>query len=90
MYRVQGLRNAARQGGFVEVNGAEEGNVLWLRRSKPESGRETYQRMCVDGLTNSATVYWTDLPGKINSKTFRGVPALEEWLKSQPQSFVQR
>jgi hypothetical protein len=90
VYRVQGLRNAARVGGFIEVNGAAEGTVLWLRKSKPDLGRDTYQRMCVDGLTNSATVYWTDLPGKINSKTFRGVPALEEWLKSEAHTFAQR
>src|SRR5271165_1870153 len=90
VYRVQRLRNAAREGGFIEVNGSAQGSVLWLRKNKPDSGRDTYQRMCLDGLTASATVYWTDLPGKINSKTFRGVPALEEWLKATPESFAQR
>ena len=85
MYQVQGFRNAALQGGFTEVYGKSQGSVLWLSKGKPETGRETYLRMCVDAMTNSATVYWTDLPGKINSKTFRGVPALEEWLKPAAQ-----
>jgi len=86
MYRVQRFQTAAREGGFVVVKGSAEGSVLWLRKSKLDDGRETHQRMCVDRLTNSATVYWMDVPGKVISKTFRGVVALQEWLKSEPET----
>src|SRR5271156_1418579 len=90
VYRIQRFQTAAREGGFVEVKGSAQGSVLWLRKSKPDAGRETYQRMCVDRLTNSATVYWVDVPGRGNSKTFRAVPALQEWLKLEPATFAQR
>jgi hypothetical protein len=45
--------------------------------------------LCIDRLTNSATVYWTKAPGKLNSKTFRGVPALQEWLNLGPEAIAQ-
>jgi hypothetical protein len=46
--------------------------------------------MCIDSLTNSVTVYWMSLPGKVNSKTFRGVPALQEWFELRPEVILQR
>jgi hypothetical protein len=46
--------------------------------------------MCIDSLTNSVTVYWMTVPGKVNSKTFRGVPALQEWFELRPETVVQR
>jgi hypothetical protein len=81
MERLQALQSAARLGGFIEVNESADGTVLWLRKNTPDTTRETYQRMCIDTLTNSATVYWMAVPGKLNSKTFRGVPALQEWFE---------
>jgi hypothetical protein len=46
--------------------------------------------MCIDSLTNSATVYWMTVPGRVNSKTFRGVPALQEWFHLKLETIVQR
>jgi len=90
MERLQAFQTAARQGGFVEVNESSEGTVLWLRKKTPDTGRETHQRMCIDSLTNSVTVYWMTLPGKVTSKTFRGVPALQEWFELRPEVIIQR
>jgi hypothetical protein len=86
MMKLQAFQTAARSVGFVEVNETAEGTVLWLRKSKPDTGREMHQRMCIDSLTNSATVYWMNSPGKVNSKTFRAAPALQEWLDFAPKT----
>jgi hypothetical protein len=90
MVKLQAFQTAARQGGFVEVNESAEGTVLWLRKKTPDTARETHQRMCIDSLTNSVTVYWMTVPGKVSSKTFRGVPALQEWFELTPEIVLQR
>jgi len=90
MEKLQAFQTAARQGGFVEVNESAEGTVLWLRKKTPDTARETHQRMCIDSLTNSVTVYWMTIPGKVSSKTFRGVPALQEWFELRPEIILQR
>jgi hypothetical protein len=81
MEKLRAFQTAARDGGFVEVNECAQGTVLWLRKNGPDTARENHQRMCIDSVTNSVTVYWVTVPGKLNSKTFRGVPALQEWFK---------
>ena len=90
MQRLQAFQAAAREGGFIELNESAQGTVLWLRRKTPDTARETYQRMCIDGQTNSVTVYWLAAPGKVSSKTFRGVPALQEWFELAPTTVVER
>jgi hypothetical protein len=77
MEKMTGFQFVARKNGFVDVEEVDEGTVLWLRR--PTVGAE--DRMCIDSVTNSATVFWaTPIPWKINSKTFRVAAAMEEWL----------
>jgi hypothetical protein len=88
--RLQEFRTAARECGFVEVNEYAEHTVLWLRKIAPHSAGETFQRMCIDSITDSATVYWMPMSGKLTSKTFREVPALQEWFKLQPATVVPR
>ena len=88
--RVQAFRTAAREGGFVEINQYAYESVQWLWRKAPETARETHEHMCIDGVTNSVTVYWMGNPAGINSKTFRGIPALQEWFRLRPQTIVQR
>lgn len=90
MESLQAFQIAAREGGFVEVNESAQGTVLWLRKDTPDTARETYQRMCIDSMTNSVTVYWMSVPGKLNSKTFRGVPALQEWFELKLEAIVER
>jgi hypothetical protein len=90
MVQLQAFQTAARNVGFVEVNEVAEGTVLWLRKSNPNMAREMDQRMCIDSLTNSVTVFWMISPGQVNSKTFRGVPALQEWLDIPQNAVNQR
>jgi hypothetical protein len=90
MIRLQAFQTAAREGGFVKVSESGEGNVLWLRKSAPDTVTETHQRMCIDSLTNSVTVYWMTAPGRVNSKRFRAVLALQEWFKLIPEIIVPR
>lgn len=78
MERLQAFQDAAHKSGFVDVEETEDGNVLWLK--KPTANAE--DRMCIDSLTNSVTVFWATIPWKINSKTFRAVSALQDWLVS--------
>jgi hypothetical protein len=90
MVRLEAFQTAAREGGFVKVSERGEGNVLWFRKRTADTTTQTHQRMCIDGLTNSVTVYWMTAPGKVNSKTFRAVLALQEWFKLTQGVIVQR
>jgi hypothetical protein len=36
--------------------------------------------MCIDSMSNISTVYWMTALGKIDSKTFRNAPSLQEWF----------
>jgi hypothetical protein len=90
MEGFQAFQTAAREGGFVEVNGAADGYVLWLKKNASATTRETNQLMCTDSLTNNVTVFWMTLPGGVNSKTFRGISALQEWFGLRSEAIVQR
>ena len=90
MVKLQAFRVAARSVGFVEENESAGGTVLWLRKNTPDTAREMHQKMCIDSLTNSVTVYWMVSPGKVNSKTFRGVPALQQWLDIAQKAALQK
>jgi hypothetical protein len=90
MMRLEAFQTAAREGGFVAEIASGEGTVQWLRKDPPYMARDTHQRMCIDTVTNSVTVYWVGVPGKLNSKTFRDVPALQQWFQLEPQPIVQR
>jgi hypothetical protein len=90
METLQGFQTVARERGFIEVNEIVGGTVLWLRKNASSTCREMHERMCIDSLTNSATVYWMTVPGKLNSKTFRGAAALQEWFELKPETEMQR
>ena len=90
MMNVEAFQSAAREGGFVADIGMGEGTVQWLRKIPPSRARDTHQRMCIDTTTSSVTVYWVGVPGKLNSKTFRNVSALQEWFQLEPQPIEQR
>jgi hypothetical protein len=79
MEKLEAFQLAACEGGFVAVEESEEDTVLWLRKGTAEAE----DRICLDSLTNSATVYWATIPWKINSKTFREASALREWIQSR-------
>jgi hypothetical protein len=80
MEKLQAFQAAAHKGGFVDVQETDDGTVLWLR--KPTADAE--DRICIDSMTNSATVFWATIPWKINSKTFRQATELEAWIMLRP------
>lgn len=84
MVRLRAFQAAAQEGGFVELQQSPDGTVLWLRKNEPQSGKEMHPRLCIDSLTNSATVYWMSAPGKFCSKTFRGASNLRAWFVLDP------
>jgi hypothetical protein len=90
MGRLQSFQVVARQRGFTQINEAGGGTVLWLGRKAPAASREMHQRMCIDSLTKSATVYWMPVPGSVKSKTFRDAPALQEWFELRLEITEQR
>jgi hypothetical protein len=84
MEQLTGFQEVARKNGFVDVEESDDGTVLWLRR--PTAHAE--DRICIDSVTNSATVFWATIPWKINSKTFRVAAALEEWFALMTKAVV--
>jgi hypothetical protein len=90
METLQSFQSAARERGFTEVTKSGGGTVVWLKRKASLTVRETHQRICIDGLTRSATVYWMTDPGDLKSKTFREVPKLQEWFELQIEMNLQR
>jgi len=85
MEKLQAFQAAASEGGFVATGESDEGTVLWLKKVTVEAE----DRICLDSLTNSATVYWATIPWKINSKTFREASALRAWILSRPAVVAQ-
>jgi hypothetical protein len=84
MVRLREFEATAHTSGFVEEMKCDEGAVLWLKRKTPDTAAYMYQRMCIDRLTNSATVYWITSHGNMNSKTFRSPSELQEWVAPKP------
>jgi len=80
MEKLQAFQVTAREGGFVAVEESEDGTVMWLKKATADAE----DRMCLDSMTSSATVYWATIPWKINTKTFRAASALHEWILSRP------
>ncbi len=81
MKHLLAFQTAAHEGGFVEMYETADGTVLWLKKNESNSEKEIDPRLCLDALTHSATVFWMAGPGMHNSKTFRDVPAMQEWFK---------
>jgi len=80
MIRLQEFQSAAHESGFVDVRECNEGTVLWLKREVLDRPTQTRERICMDSMTNSATVYWTSNTGKPDSKTFRTASDLRDWF----------
>ena len=84
MERLQAFQEAARRDGFIGVKEVQDETVVWLRNSLPDVGTRFHKRLCLDGVTNSATIYWQTVAEHLNSKTFRTVSSMEEWLRLHP------
>jgi hypothetical protein len=86
MVKLREFQVIARKDGFVEVSGVGDGSAVWLRNRLPDVGTNFHKRLCLDGLTNSATIYWQTFGSSFNSKTFRTVSSFQEWLGFHPHS----
>jgi len=84
MGRFRKFQAAARECGFVEMKSSGDGSVLWFGKNTSQPDQQPNQRICIDRLTNSATVYFTTPRGAVDSKTFRAVTNLQEWMASEP------
>src|SRR5271165_4845529 len=71
MFRLQEFKATAHMSGFADEIKCDEGAVLWLKRKIPDAATSMCERMCIDSLTNSATVYWISTNGNMDSKVFR-------------------
>jgi hypothetical protein len=80
MDELQAFQTAARESGFVAAEESRDGTALWFRKTTPDASTGTHQRLCLDSMTKSATVYWTNAQGHTDSKTFRSVATLLEGL----------
>jgi hypothetical protein len=80
--RLQEFQSAARENGYAEANEDVGGGTCWLRKGTPDAGTEVHKRICIDSVTDSATVFWQTIPAKLNSKTFRTVSSLKDWFGS--------
>ena len=74
METFQELKLVVRENDFVEVRRSKDGTTAWFSKASAN------MRLCLDVLTNSATVFWTSGPSKLGSKTFRTVPSLKDWF----------
>jgi len=86
MVRLKAIRIAAREDGFIEVSRIDDGSAVWLRNRLPDAGTNAHKRLCLDGLTNSATIYWQPVGAQFTSKTFRTASSFQEWLGSHPHA----
>jgi phage tail sheath gpL-like len=84
MQVLQAFQVAARWHGFIPLNEADDGSAVWLRNVLPDVESSVHKRLCIDAITNSATLYWETAGAKVNSKTFRTVTGLREWLERHP------
>jgi hypothetical protein len=89
MDRLRSFQNAAQKRGFLEYHESADGTVLWLTKDLTTASRARSQRMCIDNVTKSVTVFWIVADGKVNSKTFRDVCALQEWFELQSYSVAE-
>lgn len=78
--KIQAFRMAARENGSDEIKENIKGSIVWLRKATPDVGTDVHRRLCIDSITDSATVFWQTVPAKLNSKTFRTVSDLKNWF----------
>jgi len=82
MEELQSFQAAARESGFVAADESNDHTILWLKKTAADPSTSAPQRMCLDVITKSATVYWTNARGLNDSKTFRRSDSLREWLSA--------
>ncbi len=80
MGKLQDFQNIARENGFLEAGESEGGSAVWFRNATADTGSDVHKRICIDSLTDSATIFWETVPAKLNSMTFRTADSLRAWF----------
>ena len=68
------FRSVVRENDFVEVGACQDGTTSWFSKASAN------MRLCLDAVTNSATVFWGCGRGQLASKTFRTVTSPKDWF----------
>jgi hypothetical protein len=74
---VQKFNPVVRENDFVEVSKSKDGTTAWLRKTSSNMS------LCIDDLTNSATIFWETGGAQLGSKTFRTATSLQDWFALQ-------
>jgi hypothetical protein len=82
MEKLQEFQSVARENGYAEASKSKDGSTVWFRKATPDADAEAHKRLCIDSVTDSATIFWQIVPAKPNSKTFRTVSSLKDWFGS--------
>lgn len=57
MEMIRAFEVAALKCGFVEMDECGDGTVVWLKRAPADAITKVNQRICIDTVTDSATLY---------------------------------
>jgi hypothetical protein len=68
METLQQFQSAVRENGFIEVGESRDGSAAWFRKATPDANTSVHKRLCIDSLTNSATVFWETAPTQMHSR----------------------
>jgi hypothetical protein len=82
MNKLEQFQSAARENGYAKISEYAGGSAVWFRKAAANAGTDVHERLCIDSLTDSATVFWQSVSAKLNSKTFRTVSSLKDWFIS--------
>jgi hypothetical protein len=78
MIEIQQLQALAVARGFQKMGVAGDGTSLWLWSTGPGASGMS-MRMCIDAVTQSATVYWEEEKAP-TTKTCRKAQEMQVWL----------
>ena len=89
MRTFQEFQTVTRDLGFTTEKTCDGGTVLWLTRKSANSLLHSPERICIDSLTNSVTVYLPSKGGNMAARTFRSPSSLQEWFSGEklPQGY---
>jgi hypothetical protein len=80
MRTFQQFQAVTRDLGFTREKTCDGGTVLWLTRKPVDDSLRPPERICIDSLTNSVTVYLPSKGGRMAARTFRSPSSLQEWF----------
>ncbi len=79
MTTLQAFQTAINEFGFSPTKTCADGTVLWFKKAAQKTATKPVPLICIDWLTNSATVYWQTSSGRMKTKAFRSVSEFQAW-----------